>query len=961
MRRFTPEIGSTARRIVGYRLLAAAVCLTLLAGSAELSYAQQKQSSQGSILAFRVQFGVTDTEPTDWSGSLSVRAGTIAQLRNWRPRPGDQIDGTTGWRLKTREGPQRSGLDTYNRLLSLPFTPYVTIPGLIVYIEALNGTAVTFDTQQGRFVVLPSELGVGKLQGFLDGAVTVDRVPAAKMISDDDYHDDFVTLLGGPEETLWTAWIGYSDPGDRIHVRRWNGESWAAIPTPSQKPGDLFWVKLGRDRLKRVWAVWSEQVEGNWDLYGRQWDGDNWSSTERLTNDPQPDAFHTLATDANGVLWLVWQAFRQGQADILARRFDGTEWSAVERVSSSTANDWEPAIATDSAGTVHIGWDTYGKGNYDVIVRSFSDGSWSEPLAVASTARYEAYVSLECDDQDRLWAVWKQSGAQWGKDTGFRILKQGTRLYDAGSIGMAIREAGVWKAPVADINRSLPENLEGFNDHPRLQVDGDGRMWVFFRHRLLRFQKPPNTGHWAAWEIWGTSYEGDRWTTPLHVPFSGGRQDMRWGLAASGDGRLYAAWPTDQRDYEEFLFQEGDVYAARLPVPKGPVEPAKLKRRVTAPLIKASPIHANEPLNVAAIRKYRIESGGKTYRIYRGDTHRHTEFSFDGNKDGSLLQAYRYALDAASLDYLGVSEHIGRNLPDGTRGAAGALETDYYRWIGQKTVDLLTLPGSFVPLYVYERSARFPNGHRNILFAERGNPGLPIPPEEQQGPVPAAALYNYLRRYNGISIPHTPTGSGTDWRENDPSVEPLVEIYQGMRSSAEYEGAPRAQHRNDPLTGPPRSEGFVWNAWAKGHKIGIQASSDHYSTHVSYACTIAEEFTREGLLDAMRKRHSYGATDNIVLDYRLKTDEKEYLQGDVAGEVDGFKLWVNVIGTAAIRQIDIIKNNTFVHTRQNLGREVNFTFVDNEQTAGESYYYVRVQQIDGQLAWSSPIWVAARQ
>ena len=77
--------------------------------------------------------------------------------------------------------------------------------------------------------------------------------------------------------------------------------------------------------------------------------------------------------------------------------------------------------------------------------------------------------------------------------------------------------------------------------------------------------------------------------------------------------------------------------------------------------------------------------------------------------------------------------------------------------------------------------------------------------------------------------------------------------------------------------------------------------------------------------------------------------------------MDGFKLWVNVIGTAAIRQIDIIKNNTFVHTRQNLDRQVSFTFVDNEQTAGESYYYVRVQQIDGQLAWSSPIWVTARQ
>ena len=105
---------------------------------------------------------------------------------------------------------------------------------------------------------------------------------------------------------------------------------------------------------------------------------------------------------------------------------------------------------------------------------------------------------------------------------------------------------------------------------------------------------------------------------------------------------------------------------------------------------------------------------------------------------------------------------------------------------------------------------------------------------------------------------------GTDWRDNDPEVEPLVEIYQGDRVSAEYEGAPKTAITGR-MTGAPggfRPAGFVWNAWAKGYKLGVQSSSDHLSTHISYACTIAEEFTRDGLVDAMRKRHSYGATDN---------------------------------------------------------------------------------------------------
>ena len=42
---------------------------------------------------------------------------------------------------------------------------------------------------------------------------------------------------------------------------------------------------------------------------------------------------------------------------------------------------------------------------------------------------------------------------------------------------------------------------------------------------------------------------------------------------------------------------------------------------------------------------------------------------------------------------------------------------------------------------------------------------------------------------------------------------------------------------------------------------------------------------------------------------------------------------------------------------QPLEKEVAFTFVDNQPGTGESYYYVRVIQVDEQMAWSSPIWV----
>ncbi|MEO7651638.1 MAG: DUF3604 domain-containing protein, partial [Bryobacteraceae bacterium] len=410
------------------------------------------------------------------------------------------------------------------------------------------------------------------------------------------------------------------------------------------------------------------------------------------------------------------------------------------------------------------------------------------------------------------------------------------------------------------------------------------------------------------------------------------------------------------RDFDEFVFDRSQVYAAKVPriaanpgLQAGSQGPLNLKAK-SIPELATFPVHQTEVEDLKQVRGYAIQSGGQTYHIYRGDTHRHTEFSMDGNNDGTLQQTYRYALDASEMDFMAVSDHNGNGGPD----------VDYINWLGQQMVDVFNLPPRFTPIYGYERSVNYPNGHRNVLFAKRGIPTLPIPQAEHRGQDGAKALYEYLKKFNGIAISHTSASTmGTDWRDNDPKVEPLVEIYQGDRVSAEYEGAPKAANRGNIASAPGgfKPAGYVWNAWAKGYKLGIQAASDHLSTHISYACTISTDGGREGLLDAMRKRHSYGATDNIVLDYRLQTGGKEYLQGDILTAQGEFKLSIRAIGTMPIRQVDIVKNNTFLHTRQPMAKDVNFTFVDNEPSKGESYYYVRVIQVDDQIAWSSPIWI----
>jgi hypothetical protein len=137
--------------------------------------------------------------------------------------------------------------------------------------------------------------------------------------------------------------------------------------------------------------------------------------------------------------------------------------------------------------------------------------------------------------------------------------------------------------------------------------------------------------------------------------------------------------------------------------------------------------------------------------------------------------------------------------------------------------------------------------------------------------------------------------------------------------------------------------------------LGTIASSDHYSTHYSYALVYTSSFTREGILDAIRRRHTYGATDNIILDVQMG----DHFMGDRFRLAKALPIRVHVRGTAAVDKIHIIRNGGVIYTHRPGAQEADFQFTDTDfGGAGSShYYYVRVEQTDGQVAWGSPMWV----
>jgi hypothetical protein len=106
----------------------------------------------------------------------------------------------------------------------------------------------------------------------------------------------------------------------------------------------------------------------------------------------------------------------------------------------------------------------------------------------------------------------------------------------------------------------------------------------------------------------------------------------------------------------------------------------------------------------------------------------------------------------------------------------------------------------------------------------------------------------------------------------------------------------------------------------------------------------------------MKARRSFAATDNIFAEIRMG----DAFMGDIFRATATLPLTVYASGTGPIAQVQVIKNGRIVYTAPGGGTEMRFTYTDQAAQPGESYYYVRLEQQDGQLCWSSPIWVDYR-
>jgi len=887
----------------------------------------------------------------------------------------------------------------------------IWIPALFIAAAAAVGVSLHSQGRRGAEIAMPAPQNGAPAMVQLTSSTEEQDYPSIAQDGDAVYvsYVEFVHSNRSQEKRkkMDTAPMDFDDyarpaGGDRVFLLTYSKSkrSWSAPAAVSAPKQDIMRTAVAVDGQKRVWVFWSANKEGNFDIYARSYAAGRRSPEIRLTDDPGTDLNPVAATDAKGRVWVAWQGFRNHNLEILAAAQEGDRFTKESIISFSPKSDWDPAIAAAPNGEVAVSWDTYDKGDYDVYFRHLKmDGGiqMEAPVPVAASQNFEARSTIAYDAQSRLWVAYEASTRKWGKDFG-AYETSGVSLYQSHNVevkcfegaqpftteanlktalpgggGAAVirKKNGVASGDLPDPNTAKERQPSGnsalanlpLNSFPRIAADSNGAIYLAFR--------TPISGRSQMGTTWVENlayFDGGSWNGPITIPHSENFLDERAALASIAPGDLMMIVTTDYRQSApEAAGKKGrrkkqaaaggraagdeinnDLYAAEMHLTSRTLN-ARLKAIPPEKVAAADPDAKPERDQVALMRNYRVALGTAKVQIMRGEFHRHTELSGDGGRDGPIIDAYRYMIDAASMDWGGCCDH------DNGQGR------EYSWWIAQKLTDAYHLDSNYVPMFSYERSVKYPEGHRNTVMARRGVrplPRLPITDARHRGPAPdTQMLYRYLRQFDGIVASHTSgTNMGTDWRDNDPVVEPVVEIYQGDRQNYEMPDAPRSNHAGDSIGGW-EPLGFVSLALKKGYKLGFQASSDHISTHMSYCNLWVTTPTREGVMEAFHKRRVYGSTDNILADFQCGG----HFMGEEFTTSEEPALSVKLWGMDKFAKVHIIKNGEYVYSVAPKTKNVDFVWKDNAAQRGKtSYYYVRGEQVDGELVWVTPMWITYR-
>jgi hypothetical protein len=248
------------------------------------------------------------------------------------------------------------------------------------------------------------------------------------------------------------------------------------------------------------------------------------------------------------------------------------------------------------------------------------------------------------------------------------------------------------------------------------------------------------------------------------------------------------------------------------------------------------------------------------------------------------------------------------------------------------------------------------HGHRHVLyFRDEGRVLDSVDPAYES----PRQLWDALAGEPALTFAHHSAGGpiATNWAiPPDPVLEPVTEIVS-VHGSSEAPDTPGIIY--DPVPG-----NSVRDALGRGYRLGFVGSGDGHDGHPGLAglaspssglaAILAEEATREAVLEALRARRVYATNGPRIL---LRASLGGRAMGAVfeasrAGAAE--TLAVRVVADSPLERVDIVRGGRVMEpvACDGLG-DFRFERPLEPLRAGE-YLYVRAVQKDGGAAWSSP-------
>lgn len=732
--------------------------------------------------------------------------------------------------------------------------------------------------------------------------------------------------------TLWAVWCQRERTGDRICLAAYTRNMESTPLDISLRQGVEFQPTLAVLPNNTLLVVWVAFRDDCWHLISRTI-SDGRCGDEQILYSNSGGIFRpSMALGQDGAVWLAFEVVDNKSVHLVTSRNSEGAWQLADRLTTPEGSCYRPALSVGPNNGMWIAYDVYHNGHYEVCLQRVDQPG--QTLVVTHNDYHNLQAALACDNAGNLWIAWASNQNEAFRDQWWMTKWVYMRRFDGTCF-----EDPVGVPPGRDIYNE--DSFQGW-EFPALKVDQAGRVWIFGQ---------------SSHTLYAQYYAGSMWS-PLYTI-----AHRHWG-----------SWKPRAR-----VAGQGPIFLATMGLQGAQLQALYPEPGSICPVVIAAqePGAANVRQSERRVRRAIRSPDGETLNVYFGDLHAHSIYSDATNDVDEFYHRYR---DAYGYDFATLTDH---DYLDGIELSLSELKMIWNH------CDRMTVPGEFVAMYGYEWTApaiaehalsgdTVGEGHRHIIYP------APNGPLVSYGEASANTGKKLLRRLHGVKalvIPHHTSWSGTDWDAHDGELQRLVEVCS-THGRFEYPGNKPIGYRRDHI----HPHKFVLDALARGYRLGFVGGSDSHGlrwhateladrdsyiapgTRIGWkedvyrtgmTAVLAPELTREALYDALYNRRCYATSGvPIVLDFRVNG----HLMGSDIVVQEAPRISCMIEGTAPIRSVDIIRSGHVfggLQCREGEGlTSLSFSLADTILIPGEQhYYYLRVSQEDGNMAWSSPIWV----